>query len=61
MQLSSRSERKAINPKVKLEVGNIIKKIWELLASKVRLFLAESFHHVMPAVDAMKFIRNVCC
>lgn len=40
---SSRSERRAINPKVKLEVGNIINKIWELLASKVRLFLAKSF------------------
>lgn len=40
---SSRSERRAINPKGKLEVGNIIIKIWELLASKVRLFLAKSF------------------
>lgn len=58
-QLSSGCERKAVKPKGKLEAGNINKQIWELLAWKVGLFLAEFFPQVIPTVNAMprKFIR----
>lgn len=60
MSPTKQQKWKSHNSKVKLEVGNIIK-IWGTLTSKVRLFLAESLHHVTPTENAVKFIRKVCC